>query len=92
MYFLRQFASINKKNNLIVQRLNVYSKSNDLNVEQLERFQQCKFSTDSNLNKEICKLSENENERLNPSYVTGIADADSTFYLRFVKRGSNRTG
>jgi Cytochrome C and Quinol oxidase polypeptide I/LAGLIDADG endonuclease len=40
IYFLRQFASINKKNNLIVQRLNVNSKSNDLNVEQLEWFQQ----------------------------------------------------
>jgi hypothetical protein len=38
MYFLRQFASINNK--LIVQRLNVNSRSNDLNVEQLEWFHQ----------------------------------------------------
>lgn len=40
MYFLRQFASINNKNKLIVQRLNVNSRSNDLNVEQLELFHQ----------------------------------------------------
>jgi len=40
MYILRKFASINKNINLIVQRLNVNSKSNDLNVEQLEWFQQ----------------------------------------------------
>ena len=45
MYFLRQFASINNNNiininnnKLIVQRLNVNSRSNDLNVEQLEWF------------------------------------------------------
>jgi len=40
MYFLRQFASINNRNKLIVQRLGVSPKSNDLNVEQLEWFQQ----------------------------------------------------
>lgn len=44
MYFLKQFASINILfsfyNNLIVQRLNIHSRSNDLNVEQLEWFQQ----------------------------------------------------
>jgi len=44
MYFLKQFASINilffSNNNIIVQRLNIYSRSSDLNVEQLEWFHQ----------------------------------------------------
>lgn len=40
IFLIRQFASINNKNKLIVQRLNVNSKSNDLNVEQLEWFHQ----------------------------------------------------
>lgn len=39
MFLMRQFASINK-NKLIVQRLNINSKSKDLNVEQLDWFHQ----------------------------------------------------
>ena len=39
IFLIRQFASINN-NKLIVQRLNENSKSNDLNVEQLEWFKQ----------------------------------------------------
>ena len=81
MYFLRQFASI--KNNLIVQRLNVNSRSNDLNVEQLEWFNQWLVGftdgdgsfTLSKSNKKwqlIFKISQNKYNLRILNYINGV--------------------
>jgi len=38
------------------------------------------------------KLGAPSDSRLDPMYVTGLADGESSFYLRFNKRSTNRTG
>lgn len=84
MYFLRQFASINKKNNLIVQRLNVNSKSNDLNVERLGILFSKKLNTKN--------FSNFNNKNLNPWFVTGFCDGESSFSVSIYKNKKLNTG
>jgi len=75
-------------------------------IRQFAWVENKKYSTHQRLNKEYLKnninwfeqsfLKNNENkkgeERLNPLYVTGLSDGESTFSLKIVQRSSNKTG
>lgn len=98
MYFLRQFASINNRNKLIVQRLGVSPKSNDLNVERLGLIIFKYIKMNFGINSPIKIFSKQLNNKNFSNFknkilnVTGFCDSESSFSISIYQNNKLKTG